>query len=205
MTGRFAALADIHGNVWALEAVLEHAKRRGVTQCVNLGDVLYGPLRPQETFLRLQKERVLATVAGNEDRIIVEASVLELGQNRTLRFVLEDLGTEAVHWLRQLPITTVLDGDVLLCHGSPSNDTVYLLEDVTSGHAVVRTNSEVRRLFEKREATLDPARDAKLSFTTSIGYSPHGQTLPAWKAVFFNPRTDEAVIDQIVRSIDDLM
>jgi len=26
MTRRFAALADIHGNVWALEAVLDHAR-----------------------------------------------------------------------------------------------------------------------------------------------------------------------------------
>jgi diadenosine tetraphosphatase ApaH/serine/threonine PP2A family protein phosphatase len=50
--------------------------------------------------------------------------------------------------LRQLPVTTVLDGDVLLCHGSPCSDTVYLLEDVTSGYAVVRTNSEVRRLLD---------------------------------------------------------
>lgn len=69
---------------------------------------------------------------------------------------------------------------------------------------VHRYFSEVRRLYDKREATLDPARDARLSFTTSIGYSPHGRPLPAWKAVLFNPRTDEAVIDQILRSLDDL-
>jgi len=154
MIDRFAALADIHGNVWALEAVLDHARRRGVDRFVNLGDVLYGPLQPEETFRRLQSEAVLATVAGNEDRIIVEASVLELGQNRTLRFVLEDLGTEAVHWLRQLPITTVLDGDVLLCHGSPCCDTVYLLEDVSSGYAVVRSDGEVRRLLNGADRPL---------------------------------------------------
>ncbi len=64
--------------------------------------------------------------------------------------------------------------------------------------------AEVRRLFDKRNAMLDPARDAKLSFTTAMGYSPHGHSLPAWKAVFFNPRTDDAVIDQILRSIEDL-
>jgi glutamate/tyrosine decarboxylase-like PLP-dependent enzyme len=67
-----------------------------------------------------------------------------------------------------------------------------------------RTFGEVRRLFEKRQATLDPAVDARLSFTTSVGYRPHGHDLPAWKAVFFNPRTDEAVVDQIVRSIEDV-
>jgi len=147
MTRRFAALADIHGNVWALEAVLDHARRRGVTRFVNLGDVLYGPLRPQETFLRLQEETVLATVAGNEDRIIVAASTHELDRNPTLHFVVDALSTEAVDWLRQLPVTAVLGGDVLLCHGSPGDDTVYLLEEVSSGHPVVRSDEEVRRLL----------------------------------------------------------
>ncbi len=65
--------------------------------------------------------------------------------------------------------------------------------------------AEVRRLYDKREVTLDKARDARLSFSTSIGYKPHGHDLPAWKAVFFNPRTDDAVIDQVMQSIEDLM
>jgi predicted phosphodiesterase len=147
MIERFAALADIHGNVWALEAVLDHARRRGVTRFVNLGDVLYGPLQPEETFRRLQSETVLGTVAGNEDRVIVDASVRELDRNRTLRFAVEALSPEAVAWLRKLPVTAVLAGDVLLCHGSPGDDSVYLLEDVSSGRPVVRSDEEVRRLL----------------------------------------------------------
>lgn len=148
MTERFAALADIHGNIWAIEAVLDHARRRGVEHFVNLGDVLYGPLQPQETMRRLQSETILATVAGNEDRIIVEASTHVLDLNPTLRFVVEALSIEAVEWLRRLPSTAMLDGDVLLCHGSPRDDTVYLLEDVASGHAVVRSDAEVRHLLD---------------------------------------------------------
>ena len=148
MTRRFAALADMHGNLWALEAVLDHARRRGVVQFVNLGDVVYGPLQPQETFLRLHSETVLATVAGNEDRVIVNASARERDQNRTLGFVAEALSTEAVDWLKQLPVTAALGGEVLLCHGSPSDDTVYLLEDVCSGAALVRSDMDVRRLLD---------------------------------------------------------
>ncbi|MFO0976567.1 MAG: pyridoxal-dependent decarboxylase [Planctomycetaceae bacterium] len=63
---------------------------------------------------------------------------------------------------------------------------------------------EVRRLYRKREAMMDPAVDARLSYSNGIGYSPHGVTLPAWKAVFFNPQTDDAVIDRIVSSIEDV-
>jgi len=65
--------------------------------------------------------------------------------------------------------------------------------------------SEIQRLFTKREATLDPAVDARLSFTNSMGYCPGGIDLPAWKAVFFNPKTDFAVVDQIITSIEELL
>ncbi len=69
---------------------------------------------------------------------------------------------------------------------------------------VRRYLAEVRRLFDKRAAAMDPARDARLSFTRAIGFAPHGVAIPAWKAVFFNPKTDRQVVDDLVRSIEDL-
>lgn len=74
-----------------------------------------------------------------------------------------------------------------------------------SAEKFARYAAEIRRLFEKREKALDPALDAKLSFTTSIGYRPHALDLPAWKAVFFHPKTDEAVIDRLIYSIEELL
>ena len=67
-----------------------------------------------------------------------------------------------------------------------------------------RYAAEIRHQFDKRERSLDPALDARLSFTTDIGYHPNGIDLPAWKAVFFNPRTDQAVIDRVMFSIEEL-
>jgi hypothetical protein len=43
---RFAVLSDIHGNLSALEAVLADIASRSVSQIVNLGDHLQGPLDP---------------------------------------------------------------------------------------------------------------------------------------------------------------
>ncbi|MBI5083727.1 MAG: hypothetical protein HZB13_03905 [Acidobacteria bacterium] len=68
-----------------------------------------------------------------------------------------------------------------------------------------RYAGEIRRLYEKRERGMDPAQDARLSFTTSVGYLPHGLCLPAWKAVFFNPRTGTEVIDRLVESVEELL
>ncbi len=63
---------------------------------------------------------------------------------------------------------------------------------------------EIRRLFVKREAAMDANLDARLSYTKNAGFSPHGIALPAWKAVFFNPRSDEEVIARILESIEDV-
>lgn len=67
-----------------------------------------------------------------------------------------------------------------------------------------RFAAEIRRLFEQREKAVDPALDARLGYTTSIGFRPHGVKLPAWKAVIFNPKTDDAVIDRLISSIEEL-
>jgi Icc-related predicted phosphoesterase len=46
---RIAAVSDIHGNIWALEAVLADAKDAGADLVVNCGDILSGPLEPSAT------------------------------------------------------------------------------------------------------------------------------------------------------------
>lgn len=73
-----------------------------------------------------------------------------------------------------------------------------------SPEEIQRYFAEVRRLFGKRSYSIDPVRDARLSFTTNFGYRPHGIDVPAWKAVFFNPKTDEAIVDRLVDSIEEL-
>ena len=65
-----AVLSDIHGNRWALEAVLADIQHRGVDELMNIGDSLYGPLDPAGTAEILLPLNI-PTVRGNEDRIIL--------------------------------------------------------------------------------------------------------------------------------------
>ena len=46
---RFAAIADVHGNIAALEAVLADIAALGITDVVNLGDHVSGPLEAART------------------------------------------------------------------------------------------------------------------------------------------------------------
>jgi len=65
-----AVIADIHGNRWALEAVLQDIDRRGIPQTVNLGDHLTGPLDPAGTA-DLLIERDMLSMCGNDDRVLL--------------------------------------------------------------------------------------------------------------------------------------
>lgn len=90
----------------------------------------------------------------------------------------------------------------------PGRDAKAIFKSLESGELSdedrKRYFHEIGRLFEKRKATLDESQDARLSYTTSIGYCPDGHPMPAWKAVFFNPKTDDDVLDRIIASIEDV-
>lgn len=144
MANRLGIIADLHGNAWALEAVLEDARGKEVTRLVNLGDVFYGPLRPLETHKMLAGIDIAVTISGNVDRLLHEASDEEVRANPTLAFDLQDLGAEPVAWLQTLHATATLDGEIFLCHGTPQSDTTYLLEDISSGHPIVLPEEKIR-------------------------------------------------------------
>jgi diadenosine tetraphosphatase ApaH/serine/threonine PP2A family protein phosphatase len=125
-----AVLSDIHGNRWALAAVLEDIRRRGIRDMVNLGDCLYGPLDPGGTAQMLM-ELAMPTVLGNEDRILLD----EPGRHPdspSLPFVLANLAPGHRQWLKTLPATAVAFEDFYLCHGTPEKDNEYLLREVTA-------------------------------------------------------------------------
>jgi putative phosphoesterase len=127
---QLAVLSDIHGNRWALEAVLQDIDRRGIQDVVNLGDSLYGPLDPAGTA-RMLLPRSFPTVRGNEDRIIVDPPPARV-DSPTLRFVRERLGPQDLQWLDALSLTTVVRERFRLFHGSLERDDEYLLQVVSS-------------------------------------------------------------------------
>lgn len=139
-----AVIADIHGNSWALDAVLADIDRRGVTQIVNLGDCAYGSLDPAGTLDRLIA-RGIPTVSGNQDRI-VHAPPPGVRGSADHTFVMERLSDGHVAWLQALPATLTLD-ELFCCHGTPASDEAYLLEEVTPQTVRLRDDAALSALL----------------------------------------------------------
>lgn len=139
---KFAILSDIHSNIFALEAVVKDARAKGFTAFINLGDILYGPIAPRQTYEYLQSLNAI-TISGNQDRQIYEATEAEIESNPTMQFILSELGQEPLTWMKQLPFDLQITTDIYACHGTPSDDLVYLLEDISTGRPIVRPDAEI--------------------------------------------------------------
>lgn len=138
---RLAVLSDIHGNRWALEAVLADIERRGIHKLVNLGDSLYGPLDPAGTAEALLPLNI-PTVRGNEDRMIANPSDGE-ADLPTLCYVRDNLAAEHIQWLDMLPLTLSVHRHFRLFHGTQDRDDEYLLEEVTETGVRLRGPEEL--------------------------------------------------------------
>jgi diadenosine tetraphosphatase ApaH/serine/threonine PP2A family protein phosphatase len=128
---RIIILADIHGNLAALNAVLDDAKTRGgIDRVWCLGDIVgYGPDPGAciETIAALSQ----VIVAGNHDRAAtgkLNTAWFNPEAATALYWTHEQLKPDEAAWLDNLPLTRE-QGDWLLVHGSPTDP---LLEYVIS-------------------------------------------------------------------------
>jgi predicted phosphodiesterase len=120
-----AVLYDIHGNLAALEAVLQDAEAAGATRYLLGGDyATFGPW-PRETAERVRGLPAVACIRGNVERWLreepeVPAEAREL-VTTAVSVARNSLGPDLVTWLYELPERAELDG-ILVCHGSPLSD-----------------------------------------------------------------------------------
>jgi putative phosphoesterase len=132
---RVAALYDIHGNLPALEAVLEEVERESVDAIVSGGDVVSGPF-PAEVFDRLTAVPPVYYVRGNADRSVLTGAEAEL----EAAWCAERLGHERLEMVAAWPPTVSLDiaglGRVLFCHATPQSDELIFTR-ITPDDAVL--------------------------------------------------------------------
>jgi len=151
---KIALIADIHGNSWALKNVLHNIKEHGADRIINLGDTFYGPLNIKRTAELLLENKVKDNVLGNQDRIILENLNKET-DNLTLRYVIKNLNEESINILSNSKPEIILEnGTLFCCHGTPDDDSKYLLEDVSSGMPNYKKSREIEKAVSNTDATI---------------------------------------------------
>ena len=138
---KIAAIYDIHGNLTALNAVLEEIYSEEVEMLLVGGDVVGGPL-PNETLTRL-KELDIPTqfILGN-----AESEVLRCLDNQVIRGLSKKAEEEArwlskiitkehIVFLRDWESTFSVElekwGEVIFCHGTPRSDVEIFTQNTS--------------------------------------------------------------------------
>jgi predicted phosphodiesterase len=153
----FAIISDIHGNLSALETVLEDIKSRKITEIICLGDIIgYGP-NPRECIELVQEHCQFAIMGNHDHAALYEPVNFNTPAERAAywtRFMLEndpddDARRKHLNFLGRLPVRMVRD-DVLYVHASPRRPmNEYLFpEDVFTNPQKVMAN------FERLESKL---------------------------------------------------
>jgi predicted phosphodiesterase len=143
---RFAAIADIHGNHLALEAVLADIRAQGISDIVDLGDCFSSPLEAGKTA-DLLLSLALPTVRGNHDRYLIDQKPESMHASDKAAY--QQLLPRHLEWLRSLPSDLIYKGEVYLCHATPKDDNLYWLESVApEGHVFVKPLKEIEALAD---------------------------------------------------------
>jgi diadenosine tetraphosphatase ApaH/serine/threonine PP2A family protein phosphatase len=179
-----AMLYDVHGNLPALEAVLEDAGGRGATRFLLGGDYAAFGAWPVECVQRLEALPGATWIRGNWERWQADPSAAPEGPvvQGAAAVVRERLGEDAVRRLGALP-PTAEQGGTLFCHASPhsdmdpllpepSEDDDQLLAGVTAPRVVF---GHTHRQFRRRSAG-----GLELVNPGSVGLSWDGDTRAAY-------------------------
>ena len=117
-----AIISDIHGNLEALNRVLEYLRENGITDIYCLGDVVgYGP-NPNEC-VELVKDNCKVVLMGNHDYAAIGLANIEYFNEyaKISTYWTQDILTEEnLEYLKSLPFTFTNDRYHLV-HASPKN------------------------------------------------------------------------------------
>jgi predicted phosphodiesterase len=129
-----AFISDIHSNREALDAVLSVIDSMAVDALFCLGDIVGYNADPQ-TCLEIALARSEKVVRGNHDKAV--AGLMDLDWfNRSAResalWTRKNMSREALQAVKSLPQGPLDAGEgILLCHGTPYDEDVYLQDEGT--------------------------------------------------------------------------
>ena len=141
---KIAIISDIHGNMQALDAVLDNIKEENCEKIFCLGDLAMAGPEPSKMIERIQKlinETDFTLIQGNTDEMIADCDNQMLHMlrenNHVMANALEadvlEVSESQKNFLRDLPKTKELTVDgvkILLVHGSPRKNNENIFPDL---------------------------------------------------------------------------
>ncbi|ULH16897.1 metallophosphatase family protein [Deinococcus sp. KNUC1210] len=123
---RLAVVSDVHGNAFALDAVLKELRGAAPDAVLNLGDQIEGTADPARAYA-LQAELGAVEVRGNNEEKLWPGGRRGPLAQQFGAWLETQVGAAEQQRLAALPLTARVAGDVLACHGTPESAWEMLL------------------------------------------------------------------------------
>jgi predicted phosphodiesterase len=190
-----AILADVHGNILALEAVLEDLKRHNVHDIVCIGDLVMNGPRPKDTITCIRNANI-PSVIGNTDLDVLSSDDI------TAKWTRDQLNQEDLAYIKQLPVLRVItpphgispQDDLMVFHSTPRSpfDLLILqIHPLGTTFSKMTTNNEIAHMLQGRTANLmvyghihytshKIVHDQRISSIGSVGFPFDGDQRAAY-------------------------
>src|SRR6267378_2236057 len=142
----YAIIADIHGNLEALQTVLADIKSQNATQVVCLGDIVGYNANPKEC-LKIVREMNIPVVKGNHDEYCSIDDALEGFNPHAAEAVIwtrNQLSAEERQWLRELKYSRMV-GNFTIVHATldPPERWGYVFDKLAAAASFPYQNTQV--------------------------------------------------------------
>ena len=129
---KIAVLADVHGNLHALKAVIDDANQRGITIFLNAGDLTGFGVFPNEVIRLLTLKKTVSVIGNFDLEVLNKHKTGNSAKKLALKYTQNELSKPCEEYLGSLPrkITFELaDKKLLMVHGSPSAIDEHVYHD----------------------------------------------------------------------------
>jgi len=140
MPSRYLLISDIHGNLQALDAVLDDAASVGYDAVLCLGDLVGYGADPAAVIEKVMALQPVAIVRGNHDKVcagIEPPTLFNDAARLSAEWTYSTLSAEERQVLADLPKgPTVVDDALEICHGSPFDEDHYVFSNQDADRSI---------------------------------------------------------------------
>lgn len=136
---RIGVMADIHGNLNALQAIIRDLKQQGVQQYIIAGDLIADCAQPNEVLDYIKTLNATVIKGNREDYVLSflngeHEEWRKYEQMASVVWTANTLTKENIAYIKELSDSCVISfgeyGDISVVHGSPFHISEHLHEDI---------------------------------------------------------------------------
>lgn len=203
---RYAIYSDVHGNLHALQAVLDDIVFEGADRIVCLGDLIGYGAYPNEVVM-LTSEHADFTIAGNHDHAAIGLTDVSFFNEFAYRAVIwtrNQLNSGTSEWLREQPLSKV-ENELQFVHASPQDpaDWPYIFSSNQAQIALEYAEAPIVMIGHTHVPFDFVTENGRMINVGSVGQPRDGDPRAAY--TLFDMETGQRTLKRVPYDIDSAM